>query len=167
MRASLNRPIRSISTLTETLSTESRLTAVRRTTGSAPGSSTTSLANPRMVVVHGAISARRKRGIATSRESTTTGRRPISGGSHHQSSPRNGSEIMSKRLQFETNQDRPIHQVRRSDGRRKHDRHHQSQRHATAREAQQGLRRKVRRHSGRDLPDEPRQAALHQQSCSP
>src|SRR5436190_15307477 len=51
-------------------------------------SSTTSLASPRIVVVHGATSVRRRRGMAASRESTTTGRRPISAGSHHQPSPR-------------------------------------------------------------------------------
>jgi hypothetical protein len=55
MRSSLRLPIRSMSTPTETLSTESRFTAVRLPTGSSPGSSTTSLASPRIVVVHGAI----------------------------------------------------------------------------------------------------------------
>lgn len=41
--------------------------------GSSSGCSTTSLGRPRMVVVHGATSARRSRGMATSRDSTTTG----------------------------------------------------------------------------------------------
>ncbi len=48
----------------ETLSTESRFTALRRPIGSCSGSRTTSLGKPRMVVVHGAMSARRNRGIA-------------------------------------------------------------------------------------------------------
>ena len=100
MRSSLSRPIRSVSMPKETLSTESRFTAVRRRTGSSPGSSTTSLASPRIVVVHGAMSARRRRGMATSRESTTTGRRPISGGSHHQSSPRRGRGVTTRLRRF-------------------------------------------------------------------
>jgi hypothetical protein len=77
MRWSLSRPMRSTSTPTETLSTESRLTALRRGIGSSPGSRTTSLARPRIVVVHGATSARPSRGIAASRDSTMTGRRAI------------------------------------------------------------------------------------------
>ena len=36
--------------------------------------------------------------MATSRESTTTGRLPISGGSHHQTSPRAGSAFTPMRL---------------------------------------------------------------------
>ena len=48
----------------------------------------TSLARPRMVVVHGATRARRSRGMAASRERTTTGRRPTSGSSDHHTSPR-------------------------------------------------------------------------------
>lgn len=64
------------------LSTESRLTALRRTIGSSSGSRTTSLARPRIVVVHGATRARWRRGIAASRDRTTTGRRPISGSLH-------------------------------------------------------------------------------------
>ena len=47
-----------MSTATETLSTESRLTPDRRGTGSSAGSSTTSLARPRIVVVQGAMSVR-------------------------------------------------------------------------------------------------------------
>lgn len=51
----------------------------------------------RMVVVHGATNTRRSRGIAASRESTTTGRRPISGGSHHHTSPRRGRSVIARR----------------------------------------------------------------------
>jgi len=76
IRVSASRPSRLTNTPTETLSTESRFTAERRGIGSEPGSRTTSLASPRMFVVHGATSARSSRGIAASRESTTTGRRP-------------------------------------------------------------------------------------------
>jgi hypothetical protein len=45
---------------------------------SSPRSNMTSLGMPRMVVVHGPIRVRRSRGIATSRDRTTTGRRPAS-----------------------------------------------------------------------------------------
>ena len=90
---SAKRPTRSTSTPIETLSTESRFTAERWEIGSSPGSRTTSLARPRMVVVHGATSARRSRGIAASRDRTTTGRRPTSPSSHHHTSPRVGSVV--------------------------------------------------------------------------
>jgi hypothetical protein len=40
----------------------------------------TSVVIPPIGVVHGPIRARRRRGIAASRDSTTTGRRPISEG---------------------------------------------------------------------------------------
>ena len=52
-----------------------------------------SLTSPRMVVVHGAIRARRCLGITASRDRTTTGRRPTSGSSHHQTSPRAGGAL--------------------------------------------------------------------------
>lgn len=63
---SASRPSRPTNTATETLSTESRFTAERRGIGSASGSRTTSLASPRMVVVDGATSVRRSRGMAAS-----------------------------------------------------------------------------------------------------
>lgn len=83
MRVSANWPIRSMSTATNTLSTESRLTAERQGTGSSPGSRTTSLARPRTVVVQGQprrgpaeVSRRRgtarRRGAARSRRTRTT-----------------------------------------------------------------------------------------------
>ncbi len=90
-RVSRNRPNRLARMATETLSTESRFTAERRGRGSSGGSSTTSLSSPRIVVVHGATSARRCRGITASRDRTTTGRRPISTISHHHTSPRGGA----------------------------------------------------------------------------
>jgi hypothetical protein len=95
-RVSANRPSRSTRTATETPSTESMLTTQRRGTGSSPGSRPTSLTNPRIVVVHGATSARRCRGITASRERTTTGRRPISGISHYQTSPRAGNGVTAR-----------------------------------------------------------------------
>jgi hypothetical protein len=95
MRVSRTRPSLLTRIVSETLSTESRFTADRRGTGSSPGSSTTSLTRPRIVVVHGAMSARRCRGMTASRESTTTGRRPISAISHHQISPRAGNSLMN------------------------------------------------------------------------
>ena len=118
IRGPLSAPSRSTSTATETLSTESRLTALRRGTGSSPGSSTTSLGRPRIVVVQGATSARRNRGIAASRESTTTGRRPISGSSDHQTSPRRGSEVTTTQPRRGTTPDRPNRRARRSGARR-------------------------------------------------
>ena len=93
----------------DTLSTESRLTTQRCTMGSSPGSSTTSLGRPRIVVVHGATSTRRSREIAASRNKTTTGRRAMSGGSHHQSSPRLGPDITLLAPLHEMQRDPPRH----------------------------------------------------------
>jgi len=107
IRASASRPRRLTKMATETLSRESRLTAERRGTGSESGSRTTSLGSPRIVVVHGATSVRRSRGIAASRDMTTTGRRPTSGSSHHQSSPRVGSPLMRRRPLAPTTPGRP------------------------------------------------------------
>jgi len=107
IRIPLSAPIRSTSTAVATDSIESRLTAQRRPIGSSPGLSTTSLGRPLTVVVHGATSARRSRGMAASRDRTTTGRRPIPGGSHHHTSPRNGSALTWPKPHFETKRDRP------------------------------------------------------------
>ena len=119
IRRSLRRPSRSTRTPVDTLSTESRLTADRRGTGSSPGSSTTSLGRSRMIVVHGPISVRRSRGIAASRERTTTGRRPMSGSSHHQSSPRAGTGVTTSQLRHGTKRGLPTHLVHRVGGRRR------------------------------------------------
>lgn len=110
IRSSLRRPRRSTSVPIETLSTESRFTADGSGTGSSAGSSRTSLARPRIVVVHGPISARPRRGMATSRESTTTGRRPTWGNSHHQISPRAGRVLKNRLPPLET---KPSHPTRR------------------------------------------------------
>ena len=96
IRSLLRVPRRSTSTLTDTLSTESRFTAVVRGTGSSPGSRRTSLGRFRTVVVQGPTRVRRSRGMAASRDRTTTGRRPTSGSSHHQSSPRRGGPLTSR-----------------------------------------------------------------------
>ena len=112
IRVSANRPSRLTSTATETLSTESRLTAERRGTGSSPGSRSTSLASPRIVVVHGGTSARRCRGITASRDKTTTGRRPISAISHHHTSPRAGNAFTRRRLPVATTPGRPTRRAR-------------------------------------------------------
>ncbi len=119
IRVSASRPSRLTNVATETLSTESRFTAERRGIGSDPGSSTTSLASPRMVVVHGATSARRSRGIAASRDSTTTGRRPTSASSHHQTSPRAGSVLTTRRQPGATTPGRPTRRVDQPAARRK------------------------------------------------
>ena len=119
IRLSANRPRRSTSTATDTLSTESRLTADRRRTGSSMGSRTTSLIRPRIVVVQGATSARRSRGIAASRDKTTTGRLPASASSHHHTSPRAGSVITRPQQLAETRRGRPTRPARRAGVRRK------------------------------------------------
>jgi hypothetical protein len=59
-------------------------------------------------VVQGPIIARRRRGIATSRESTTTGRRPTPASSHHQTSPRAGSAVTTRRQPFGTRRGHPF-----------------------------------------------------------
>lgn len=133
MRSSLSLPIRSTSTASETLSTESRLTALGRPIGSSSGSSSTSLGRPLIVVVQGATSARRSRGIAASRDNTTTGRRPTSGGSHHQSSPRSGVAIRSLPQRPETMRGRPSRQAPRSDARHKPRTSHRCRRRGCAR----------------------------------
>lgn len=107
IRVSESRPRRLTKTATDTLSTESRLTAERRGIGSDPGSRTASLASPRIVVVHGATRARRKRGIAASRDRTTTGRQPISASSHHHTSPRAGHAFTNGRPPVATMPNRP------------------------------------------------------------
>ena len=102
----------------ETLSIESRLTAERSGTGSSPGSRRTSLGSPRMVVVQGAMSARRWRGMTASRDRTTTGLRPISAISHHHTSPRAGKSVMTPRPPVGTRPSLPIRLARRAGARR-------------------------------------------------
>lgn len=145
MRSSPNLPRRWVRVPIETLSTESRLTADRRGIGSSPGSSCTSLASPRIVVVHGAISALRSLGMATSRERTTTGRRAISGSSHHHTSPLAGRSFTTKRPR-ETTPSRPIGPTHRVDDRRKPCTRRRFRRHDAGQQArrelhQGGLRR--------------------------
>lgn len=108
MRTPLSAPIRSTSTAVDTDSIESRFTAQRRPIGSTPGSRMTSLGKPRIVVVHGAMSARRRRGIAASRDRTTTGRRPISEGSHHHNSPRATTALTLTKRHVGMRRGRPI-----------------------------------------------------------
>jgi hypothetical protein len=118
IRASLSRPSRSTSVASDTLSTESRLTADVRGIGSSPGSSSTSLGIPRIVVVHGPISVRLSLGMAASRDSTTTGRRPTSGSSHHQTSPRAGNPVTTPRRPPGTRRGLPTRHPRRAGARR-------------------------------------------------
>jgi hypothetical protein len=126
--ASPNRPSRWTRTATETLSMESRLTTDRRGTGSSSGSRRTSLARPRTVVVHGATSARRCRGITAFRDRTTTGRRPISAISHHQTSPRAGTSLKKPRPLGAMMRGRPTHLVHRRGGRHRRCNWHQPRR---------------------------------------
>ncbi len=128
IRSSLSAPNRSTSTTTETLSTESRFTALRFGTGSSPGSSTTSLWSPRMFVVHGATRVRRSRGMAASRESTTTGRRPMSASSDHHTSPRLGRGVTTRRLLRGTTGGHPTRRARRAGAPRRLRRPRRSQR---------------------------------------
>jgi len=139
MRSSLSRPRRSTRTPSDTLSTESRLIADRRGTGSPPCSNTTSLARPRMVVVQGATSVRFNRGMAASRESTTTGRLPTSGSSHHHTSPRAGSGLTLKTLRppRETTPDHPRRRLPRAGARRRLRMQRRSRRHDAGREEKQ------------------------------
>ncbi len=118
---SASRPILSVSTPRATLSIESKLTTQCCGTGSSPGSRTTSLGKPRTVVVHGAMTVRRRRGIAASRDNTTTGLRPMSGSSHHQTSPRAGNELTARLPQPGTTRDHPTRRLRQGGGcRRRH-----------------------------------------------
>ena len=147
IRLSSSLPNRSVSVLTETLSTESRLTTDRRGIGSSPGSSSTSLANPRIVVVHGAISVLRSLGMATSRERTTTGRREMSGSSHHHTSPFMGIAVTRRLPLLERMQGPPIRRALRAECRRRLRRRNRSQRFGTGQEGQLGLRREEPRRS--------------------
>ena len=149
IRTSPSRPRRSTRTATDTLSTESRFTAERRGTGSSLGSRTTSLARPRIVVVHGATTARPSRGMAASRDNTTTGRLPASASSHHQTSPRAGIGIRWLLPLGEIRPGCPIHRVRRPDACRSWRSSHRFRRIADGQVAPQEPRRSARRRSVR------------------
>ena len=167
IRSPLSTPSRSTRTPTETLSTVSRLTAVVRVTGSSPGSRITSLGSVLIVVVHGAASVRPNRGIAASLESTTTGRRPISGSSHHHSSPRRGERLTSPRPHPETTPDLPIRQAGREADRRRPHRRRRSHRH-DAEPTEPEAPHREQPHLSRPLGSaEPRKACPHQPSYSP
>ncbi len=140
MRTSLRRPRRSVSVAIGTFSTESRFAAQGRGTGSTPGSSTTSLARPLMVVVQGATTARRSLGIAASRDRTMTGRRDSSGSSHHHTSPRKGRDVTPLPLLRGMTPGHPKHPSRRSADHRMPNRKHRSPQLDCEREARSGLR---------------------------
>jgi hypothetical protein len=80
--------------------------------------------------VHGAISARLSLGIAASRDSTRTGLRPISGSSHHQTSPLDGrgGVLMSWRLRHGTRRDHPMRLAPRVDAGHRQRKTHRSHR---------------------------------------
>jgi hypothetical protein len=140
IRSPDNLPSRSTSTATVTLSIESKFTAQRRGTGSAPGSSSTSLGRPRTVVVQGATRARRSLGIAVSRDSTTTGRRPIWGNSHHHTSARLGSAVTRRPPPAARRRDHPIRPADRLDIGRKPRSSHQARRPDNGRATPEALR---------------------------
>jgi hypothetical protein len=154
-------------TPTETLSIESRFTADRSGTGSSPGSSTTSLASPRIVVVQGATSTRRSLGIAASLESTTTGRRPMLGGSHHQTSDRAGSPLKRSRRLLGTRPSRPTHLPRPRGDRRTAHRWHRVRRPGAERSRLRALRREERSLGPSDVAGERSPACLRRPLCSP
>ena len=165
IRNSERRPTGSTIAPTLTLSTESRLTAVVLRTGSSPGSKSTSLSRSRIVVVHGATMTRFSRRIASARESTTTGRRAISGSSHHHSSPRWGSSLTKPWLRDGKNRGRPTRQVHSAVGGRtprSFDRPHRSD--AWPRR-QRGLRREASSHEHLETPNEQLRAALRRPWC--
>ncbi len=149
IRVSRNRPNRVTRIPIETLSTESRFTAEARGTGSSPGSGTTSLTSPRIVVVHGATSARRWRGITASRDRTTTGRRPISAISHHQSSPRAGTALKRLTRPVGTTPSHPIHLARRAGARHRRRSLRRPRRNGSELAEQSELRPPARRPSSR------------------
>ena len=148
IRPSLRRPTRSTSTSTATLSTESRFTADGRGIGSASGDSRTSLGSPRSVVVHGATIARLSLGIAASLERTTTGRRPMSDSSHHQTSPRAGSAFTTTPRPRETTRDPPTRPARPMAARRMPHTRHRSPPRDGGRAAHRAPRRAGRSPSG-------------------
>ncbi len=166
IRVSANRPSRWTSTASETLSTESRLTAERWGIGSVPGSSTTSLASPRSVVVHGATSARLCRGIMASRDRTTTGRRPMSAISHHHTSPRAGSAITRRRLPVATTPGRPTRPARRPGVRRRRHNWRPPRRICAERAMLEVPRQQGRRRWPRYAGSAQYRAAPHPRSCS-
>ena len=120
IRPSPNLPRRWVSVPTETLSTESRFTADSRGIGSSPGSSITSLARPRIVVVHGAIECPPKSGnCGVPRRESRRADREIFGSSHHHTSPLAGRSVTRRPPPHETTPSRPIRPPRRVDVRRK------------------------------------------------
>jgi hypothetical protein len=145
IRASPSVPSRFVGAPTPTFSTESRLTAARVGMGSSPTSITTSVGSPRIFVVHGAMSALRSLGIATSLVITTTGRRGISGSSHHQTSPRAGRFIMMMTLHHGRRRDRPIRRELRPVDHRTPCSWHRSPRPCIGRAARREPHRSVRR----------------------
>ena len=166
IRSSANRPTLSTRTATDTLSNESRLTAQRRGIGSVSGSRTTSLASPRIVVVQGATTARRSLGIATSRESTTTGRRPISDNAHHHTSPRFGSCVTRCSPPSARSRDRPTRLADQPDFRHRRRSQHRS-RVPDAGPGELAARRPpVRRRSARSEYPEPLPTGKRRPSCS-
>ena len=166
MRLSASRPRRSTSTATDTLSTESKLTADRRGIGSSMGSRTTSLAKPRIVVVQGATSALCSRGMAASRDKTTTGRLPTSASSHHQTSPRSGSVITKPLQPAEKRRGRPSRPARRVGARRRPHSLRRLRPSGDASAAPQGPRRQAQRRSYPGAGRERSRAAADPRSCS-
>jgi hypothetical protein len=167
IRTSPSRPRRSTRTATDTLSIESRFTAERRGTGSSLGSRTTSLARPRIVVVHGATTARRSRGIAASRDKTTTGRLPAFASSHHQISPRAGIGVTWRLPLGEIRPGCPTHRARRADVCRSLRSSRQFQRIDDGQAAPQELHRSARRRSVRNAPGVHSPKGPRSLSCSP
>lgn len=116
--------------------------------------------------MQGAITTRRRRGIAASRERTTTGRRPISGGSHHQSSPRSGRVFMWPPRRTGMSGDRPTRRVHRWGGPRTRCNRRRLPQHGSERGVLQVRRRKGLRRCAAGLPSWPRSGGFRQRLCS-
>lgn len=167
MRSSSSLPSRSVSVITETLSTESRLTADRSGIGSSPGSITTSLANPRTVVVQGAMSALRSLGMEMSRERITTGRREMEGSSHHHTSPLMGRPVTKKLPPLGRMRGRPNRLTHRVEGRHRSCIWHQSQQLDAGQPGHPELHPEEQHPSNQTATPLPVRSVTRQPSCSP
>lgn len=124
------------------------------------------LGSDRIVVVQGATSARRSRGMAASRDNTTTGRRPLSGNSHHHSSPRAGISVTKCRRLDGTTPGLHMRPARRVGADHTRRSSHRSRRRGAVRGGLRGLRRPRLRQSTLTAAAARLRAASRRQWCS-
>ena len=105
-------------------------------------------------------------GMAASRDSTTTGRRPISGSSHHHTSPRAGGSVTSGPRTGGTMRDRPTHRAPRGDDGRRRGTSSRSRRPGAERAAHAAPRPPGPRRSHLGVDDGPRPRGHHRRSYS-